>query len=107
MDKAERCTGTMTQGDTPDWKPLLDLVGEELTGEFMWMFEVQVANDVPLQAYKHIETRGYLHLDPTGATYVYESPDWYRRIPIAKALAAVFRVSFVPSLGPGDSRVCS
>jgi hypothetical protein len=96
MDKAERCTGRVTQGDEPNWTPLLDLVGEELVDEFMWMFEVQLATDVLLQAYKHIDTTGYLHLDPRGATYVYEPPDRYRRIPVAKALALVFRVSRVP-----------
>ena len=53
----------------------VDVVGEELAGEFMWMFEVQLDSDVRLDAYKHIDTRRYVHLDPSGATYVYEPPD--------------------------------
>ena len=92
MDKAGLCTGRMTQGCKPDWRPLEDLVGEELASEFMWMFEVQLASDVLLQAYKHIDTRRYLHLDPSGTTYVYEDPDRYRRVPVVKALASVFGV---------------
>ncbi len=43
-----------------------------------------------LHAYKHIETRRYLHLDADGAAFVFENPDRYRSIPLAEAIAAVF-----------------
>ena len=59
--------GEMMQGETPEWQPLLDAVGEELTGDFMWMFEVRLLDGTPLQAYKHIDSRRYLHLAPDGA----------------------------------------
>ncbi len=69
------------QGDTPDWAPLLKLVGEIFTADFMWMFEVKLSNGTKLQAYKHYDTRRYLHLDPTGTAFTYEEPDRYRRVP--------------------------
>jgi hypothetical protein len=82
--------GKATQRDTPEWGPLLEVVGEELTDGFMWMFEVELADGRLLQAYKHIDARRYVHLDPGGAAFVYESPDGYRHAPVADLLAAVF-----------------
>ena len=90
MGRAGVCRGRMTQGDRPDWNPLLDVVGEEVTGDFMWMFEVELTNGTSLQAYKHIDTRRYVHLDPDGAAFVFEPPDRYRRFPLADVLAGVF-----------------
>jgi hypothetical protein len=83
-------TGRMTHSDEPDWRPLLDLVGEEVAGDFMWMFEVELANGTRLQAYKHWHTRRYVHLDPGCQAFVYEPPHRYRRYPVADVLAAVF-----------------
>jgi len=70
--------------------PLLDAVGERVTGDFMWMFEVELTNGTPLQAYKHIDTRRYVHLAPDGAAFWFEPPDRYRRWPAADAFTAVF-----------------
>jgi hypothetical protein len=80
----------MTPRESPDWKPLLDVVGEEITADFMWMFEVELTNGVKLQAYKHIYTRRYVHLDPDGAAFVFEPRDRYRGFALADVLAAVF-----------------
>lgn len=80
----------MTQGHKPEWRPLLSAVGEEVTGDFMWMFEVELSNGTLLQAYKHVDTRCYVHLDPDGAAFVFEPPDHYRSVPVADVLAAVF-----------------
>ena len=93
VDKAGLCTGRMVPGCRPDWRPLLSVVGDEVASEFMWMFEVRLASDVLLQAYKHIDTRHYLHLDPSGVTYLYEPPDRYRRIPSATAACVRARES--------------
>jgi hypothetical protein len=82
--------GRATQGERPEWRPLLNAVGEEVTGDFMWMFEVVLTNGTSLQAYKHIDTRRYVHLAPDGKAFVYEPPDRYRRIPTVDVLAAVF-----------------
>jgi hypothetical protein len=86
MGGAHVYRGEITHGDAPEWGPLLDAVG----GAFMWMFEVELTDGTPLQAYKHIDTRRYVHLDPEGAAFVFEPPDRYRRIAVADAFAAVF-----------------
>jgi hypothetical protein len=90
MDRARVRRGTSTQGERPEWAPLLEVVGEEITGDFMWMFEVFLTDGMSLQAYKHIDTRCYIHLASNGEAFVYESPDRYRRLPAADVLAAVF-----------------
>lgn len=90
MSKARICRGKASQGDRPEWGPLVDAVGERVTGDFMWMFEVELTDDTSLQAYKHIDTRRYVHLAPDGAAFVYQPPDRYRRVAAAVVLAAVF-----------------
>jgi hypothetical protein len=56
----------------------------------MWMFEVVLDDGTPLQAYKHIDTRRYVHLAPDGTAFYYEAPDRYRSIAVARVLTAVF-----------------
>ena len=90
MGRIRVCRGTSTQGERPEWGPLLDAVGEEVTGHFMWMFEVVLADGRSVQAYKHIDTRCYIHLASDGEAFVYESPDRYRTFPAANILTAVF-----------------
>lgn len=90
MGKARLRKGKRYQGDKPDWGPLLDAVGERVTGDFMWMFEVVLDDGTPLQAYKHIDTRRYVHLAPDGTAFFYEAPDRYRSIAAARVLAEVF-----------------
>lgn len=63
--------GRMTRNyELPDWGPLFEHAPEHV-GDFMWMFEVELENGVTLHAYKHRETRRYLHLDHGGRAYVY------------------------------------
>jgi hypothetical protein len=90
MGAAQLYRGTSTQGDNPEWGPLLAAVGEEVVGDFMWMYEVELDNGTPLQVYKHIDTRRSVHLDPRGTAFVYQPPDRYRSFPVADVLAAVF-----------------
>ena len=80
----------MLQGKEPDWAPLLQTVGEKVTGDFMWMFEVELSIGKRLHAYKHIDTRRYVHLDHKGAAYTYTYRERYRPCPAADVLAAVF-----------------
>ena len=54
----------MSQYDRPAWTPLLDVVGDQVTGDFMWMFEVALVHG--------------------------PAPDRYRSVPTADVLAAVF-----------------
>src|SRR3954468_15377374 len=74
--------GASTARRTPIWQPLLAAVGEEGASDFMWMFEVALSDGRTLQAYKHIDTRCYAHLDGRGEAFVYESPDRYRTFPL-------------------------
>lgn len=63
--------GRMTRNfERPEWGPLTELAPEHIE-DFMWMFEVELENGVALHAYKHWETRRYLHLDHGGRAYVY------------------------------------
>lgn len=63
--------GRMTDNyKCPDWGPLVAIAPQHV-GDFMWMFEVELENGVKLHAYKHWETRSYLHLDHGQRAYVY------------------------------------
>jgi hypothetical protein len=90
MNEPRVYRGAPSQGDRPEWGPLLDAVGDRVTGDFMWMFEVELTNGTPLQAYKHIDTRRYVHLAPDGEAFAFESPDRYRSVPAADVFAEVF-----------------
>ena len=83
--------GSPTSVDMPCWGPLIDLVGLRLVRDFMWMFEVQLDDASTLHAYKHIETRRYLHLhEDGGRTFAYVDGDRYREFDPRLALRAVF-----------------
>jgi hypothetical protein len=79
----------MVQGDEPDWRPLLEAVGDEVTSHFMWMYEVELSSGKRLHVYKHVDTRCSVHLDHWGNAFVYEPPDRYRAFPLPDLLAAV------------------
>jgi len=66
----------------PDWTPLLLLADHDIAvaEQFMWMFEIELENAMPLQAYKHWETRRYLHLGPQAEAFVFLAPKRYRRV---------------------------
>ena len=67
--------GVMTgRHDKHEWEPLLELAAEHVD-DFMWMFEVELESGLRLHAYKHWETRKYLHLDEEGRAFVYIWPD--------------------------------
>jgi hypothetical protein len=89
MPRTRTLKGNATQGHRPVWQPLLDAVGERVTCDFMWMFEVTLENGTLVQAYKHVDTRGYLHLAADGTAYVYTANDRYRPTPAADVLEAV------------------
>ncbi|HEV7804787.1 MAG TPA: hypothetical protein VGO80_03145 [Solirubrobacteraceae bacterium] len=89
MARARTHRGRSIHGEDPEWGPLLATVGRETVGDFMWMFEVELEDGRRVQAYKHIDTRGYLHLDAECNAFVYESPDRYRSIDVAELLARV------------------
>jgi len=46
----------------------------------MWMFTVEAEYGRRIQAYKHIFTRRYVHLDGTGAAFVYREDGRYQQV---------------------------
>lgn len=50
------------------WEPLLELAPEDI-GAFMWMFETELDDWTPVQAYKHRVTREYIYLDYDGRAF--------------------------------------
>jgi len=89
MKGMQRLKGETKQGEKPEWRPLLNLVGEDGVDQFMWMFEVTLSDESDLHAYKHIETRRYLHLDSKGRAFAYEEADRYRQIAVLDLAALV------------------
>jgi len=87
----------MTQVERPNWEPLVNAVGERVAGDFMWMFEVELSDGRSLQAYKHVDTRCYVHLAADGQAHYYKEPNRYVPIPGWKIFTAVFRTP--PRLG--------
>jgi hypothetical protein len=89
--------GSSTGNYEPDWEPLLELA-EDHIDDFMWMFEVELESGLRLHAYKHVETRKYLHLDKEGRAFVYlwsgeicdEDPG-YREVDPQRILKEVLR----------------
>jgi hypothetical protein len=82
--------GRITGSERPDWRPLEDLVGEPVAADFMWMFQVELSDGSLLHAYKHIDTRRYIHLDADAAAFAYEEPDRYRPVIAGRVLAEIF-----------------
>jgi hypothetical protein len=83
--------GRPSSAESPSWEPLIDLVGLRLVGEFMWMFEILLEDGSVLHAYKHIETRRYLHLhEDGGRAFACVDAERYREIDPRIALRAVF-----------------
>lgn len=86
--------GKAIQGERPTWEPLVAAVGERCTGDFMWMFEVELATGMRLQAYKHIDTRRYLHLGPDGEAFAFVPRERYRPVVLSQLVAEALSVSW-------------
>jgi hypothetical protein len=54
--------------DQDIWDPLFALAPYD-TDDFMWMFEEELDDWTPLQAYKHRITRRYIYLDYGGRAF--------------------------------------
>jgi hypothetical protein len=90
MSDSKTIAGDMGQGDRPNWQPLEAMVGVDLAGEFMWMFQVDLADGTAVHAYKHICTRGYLHLGEDGRSFAFTRSGRYRVVDPFDLLMAVF-----------------
>jgi hypothetical protein len=89
---------TTDQHEKPEWGPLLELAPAHID-DFMWMCEVELESGLRLHAYKHIETRKYLHLDMEGRAFAYippkvfreDEPSSYREVDPRRVLKEVLR----------------
>jgi hypothetical protein len=71
MKVARSMRGARRPGDTPNWAPLEDLLGDEFCTQFMWMGSIELEDGTRLDAYKHTWTRCYLHLSGDGRAFYY------------------------------------
>jgi hypothetical protein len=97
MARRRGLTGEVAQFETPEWDPLVDAVGERVTRDFMWMHEVVLSDGTSLHAYKHIDTRCYVHLAADGSAWCHEPSGRYVPRPAWEIFSAVFRS--LPRLG--------
>jgi hypothetical protein len=97
MGKRQFFKGREIQGEHPDWRPLLTAVGQVLAADFMWMYEVRLADGRLVQAYKHRYTRCYVHLAADGTAFVYEPSSRYRVVRPVRAFMGAFGP--LPELG--------
>lgn len=65
--------GEISQWRRPEWKPLLELVGD-LSAWFMWMGEIELEDGTSVHSYKHRSTRRYAHIGVDGQAYDYVPP---------------------------------
>lgn len=70
----------MVQRDRPEWGPLVTFLGETFAEDFMWMYEVRLDDGQRIDAYKHVDTRRYLHLTADGRLYGYVEGRRYREV---------------------------
>jgi hypothetical protein len=82
--------GELVQYERPVWEPLIELVGLEVVGDFMWMNELELDDGLEVHAYKSIATRRYLHLAVDGRAFRYRSPGRYEQITLREALEEAF-----------------
>jgi len=79
MRKGRARKGEAVNWDKPVWEPLIGLVGFEVTGHFMWMYEAELRDRTKIEAYKHYDLRQYIFLDDFARAFVFEGEDKYRR----------------------------
>lgn len=105
MKRIRATEGSLSQCESPIWEPLEEVIAKYVTGPFMWMGEVELANGTRLQAYKHGHTRNYVHLGPDGEAYLY-SDERYLEADVAEELAVALHINRQLLLGGDGSIGC-
>lgn len=82
--------GTVVQAEEPCWSSLEAVLGTELAGWFMWMYELRLEDGTRVDAYKHVATRRYLHLSASGSALRYSVGGRYLRVDLAVAITTAF-----------------
>lgn len=80
----------MTQYERPVWEPLVELVGLDVVGGFMWMNEIELDDGLEVHAYKSIAMRRCFHLATDGRAFRYRSPGRYEEITVREAVEEAF-----------------
>ena len=78
MKPTAQLSGTTVRSDVPLWTPLESVLSREQCGHYMWMGEILLENGLRVHAYKHYNTRRYLHIGEDGSSWLY---DFARYIP--------------------------
>jgi hypothetical protein len=91
MNSNRVIAGTVRQGDVPNWTSLEALLGLELCGHFMWMFDVELEDGTLVDAYKHRWTRCYFHLASDGRAFHNTANGRYCEVDPCRAIVAVFK----------------
>jgi hypothetical protein len=97
-------TGRVTSIDEPDWSPLDGFLPLKLCGPFMWMHAVELDDDRELRAYKHSETRRYLHLDAHADAWENLDQGRFRRMRHSDAIEQVLPSWWVLNQASEDER---
>lgn len=97
--------GELVQYETPNWLPLALIAGIDLVEDFMWMHELELADGSRVHAYKHVDTRRYLHLDDQLNAYVYAEGGRYEPIELAPALHGALSVLWLDAVGCASGAV--
>lgn len=87
----EAIAGQLRQHESPDWKPLVEILGNELAPWFMWMCEVELVDGGRIQAYKHVATRRYVHLADDGRALEHTADGNYRLVNLEHAIRHAFQ----------------
>ena len=96
MPRRRAVQGEVTQSQRPEWGPLLAAVGQFGVVDFMWMYEIELRDGRRVHAYKHIETRRYVHLDADVTAYAYLEGSRYRPVDLHEWLDRVLPRSRSP-----------
>ena len=84
--------GTPVRFDNPVWEPLLELVGDYLINDFMWMCAIDLDDGSVIHAYKHSVTRHYVYVGEAEArTFEWDGEDGYFLVDPRDAIEVVFR----------------
>lgn len=90
MNSKRTIAGEVRQSDDPDWTALERVIGTELMGHFMWLYEIELGDGTTVHAYKHCWTRRSLHLGDDGRAFYYTRHGTYREMDRRTALVRVF-----------------
>jgi hypothetical protein len=96
---------TVVQAENPSWTSIEAALGTELSGWFMWMYELRLDDGTRVDAYKHVTTRRYLHLSAAGLALQYGLEGRYLGVDLASAITTAFEGWHRAAPGQRDVRL--